>query len=417
MLPNHPMPPGQKECRGWRRAGQGERDEQREVTGQGRPRSPKTVQSAEGGEGKEKRERIIVVVKSPCQENYPADAHPSAHKLVLESANPACTWSVHLDAPGLWHGQQPVSGTADPGVVKQDKSSRGSVDTTKTHLGPQRVRMSSGKRPIGAAKGKQSDTKALCQNPPGGGSKGWLSFFHVFHAYFKSPQPTPPRKRPLSNNSRWGGSACSQGTAPPPSFPVARNVGTCRNVLLEQWDSVRLFSENACLWCLALGACICIEKISLWPLESLSATPHHPKICGGSKGPPPPQVKFSPALSSLKRQPTSEGRQATPWAPDLNLVSCWPREPISCRMYGILHRSYSMATTSEGLGIPQLRRQCPTTRSPSPGALSVKRFPQRLKSHRHTPLVRCTGRKCFSDAEMSPALSNTHPLVKRRFFA
>ena len=91
--------------------------------------SPKTVQSTEGGEGKEKRERIIVVVGSPCHENCPADAHPSAHKSVLESANPAWTWSVHLDAPGQRHRQQPVSRTADPGVVKQDKSSRGSVDT------------------------------------------------------------------------------------------------------------------------------------------------------------------------------------------------------------------------------------------------------------------------------------------------
>ena len=107
-----------------------------------------------------------MVVRSPCQTNYPADAHPSAHKSVLESANPARTRSAHLDAPGQRHGQQPVSGTADPGVVKQDKSSRGSVDTTKTRSGPQRVRMSSGERPIGAAKGKQSDTEASCQTPP-----------------------------------------------------------------------------------------------------------------------------------------------------------------------------------------------------------------------------------------------------------
>ena len=70
-----------------------------------------------------------------------------------------------MDAPGQRHGQQPVSGTVHPGVVKQDKSSRGSVDTTKIRLSPQRVRMSSGERPIGAAKGKQSDTKALCQPP------------------------------------------------------------------------------------------------------------------------------------------------------------------------------------------------------------------------------------------------------------
>ena len=109
---------------------------------------------------------MVVVVRSPCQENYPADAHLSAHKSVLESANPAWTRSVHLDAPGQRHGQQPVSGTADPGLVKQDKSSRGSIDTTKTRSGPQRVRMSSGERPIGATKGKQSDTEALCQPPP-----------------------------------------------------------------------------------------------------------------------------------------------------------------------------------------------------------------------------------------------------------
>ena len=51
------------------------------------PPPPKTVQSAEGGEGKDKRERIIVVVRSPCQDNDPADAHPSALKSVLESAN------------------------------------------------------------------------------------------------------------------------------------------------------------------------------------------------------------------------------------------------------------------------------------------------------------------------------------------
>ena len=93
-----------------------------------------------------------------------ADAHPSVHKSVLESANPAWTRSVHVDAPGQQHGPQPVSGTADPGVVKQDKSSGGSVDTTKTRLDPRRVRMSSGEGPIGAAKGKPN-AEALCQTP------------------------------------------------------------------------------------------------------------------------------------------------------------------------------------------------------------------------------------------------------------
>ena len=74
--------------------------------------------------------------------------------------------SVHLDAPGQWHGQQPVSGTADSGVVKQDKSSRGPIDTTKARSDPQRVRMCSGEMPIGAAKGKQTNTMASCQPPP-----------------------------------------------------------------------------------------------------------------------------------------------------------------------------------------------------------------------------------------------------------
>ena len=60
----------------------------------------------------------------------------------------------------------PPSPQPTPGVVKQHKSSGGSVDTTKTRSGPQRVRMCSGERPIGAAKGKQSDTEALCQPPP-----------------------------------------------------------------------------------------------------------------------------------------------------------------------------------------------------------------------------------------------------------
>ena len=62
-------------------------------------------------------------------------------------------------------GNSPSPGRPTPGVVKQDKSSGGSVNTTKTRSDPQRVRMSSGERPIGAAKGKQSDTEALCQPP------------------------------------------------------------------------------------------------------------------------------------------------------------------------------------------------------------------------------------------------------------
>ena len=108
-LPRRPLPPRtNKESP--EEAEQRVRETQWEVAGQGRPRAPKMVQSVEGGKGRDKKERIIVVVRSPCQEKYPADAHTSVHKSVLEPANPAWTRSVHLDAPGQRHGQQPASG-------------------------------------------------------------------------------------------------------------------------------------------------------------------------------------------------------------------------------------------------------------------------------------------------------------------
>ena len=47
-----------------------------------------------------------------------------------------------------------------PGILEQDKSSRGA------RLGPQRVRMCKGERPMGAAKGTQLNTEALCHPPP-----------------------------------------------------------------------------------------------------------------------------------------------------------------------------------------------------------------------------------------------------------
>ena len=62
-----------------------------------------------------------------------------------------------LDAPGQRHGQQPVSGTADPGVVKQDKSSGRSVDTFRPTEGQNEQWREANRRP---------DTEALCQTPP-----------------------------------------------------------------------------------------------------------------------------------------------------------------------------------------------------------------------------------------------------------
>ena len=63
-------------------------------------------------------------------------------------------------------GNSPSPGRPTPGVVKRGKSSGGSVGTTKTRPDPQRVRMSSGERPIGTAKGSQPNTEALYQRPP-----------------------------------------------------------------------------------------------------------------------------------------------------------------------------------------------------------------------------------------------------------
>ena len=76
---------------------------------------------------------------------------------------------MYLDAPGQRHGQRPVSGTADPGVVKQDKSSGGSVDTTRQSSDPQRDGLCRGERPVGAAKGKQLFNKASCHPAPHAG--------------------------------------------------------------------------------------------------------------------------------------------------------------------------------------------------------------------------------------------------------
>ena len=72
-------------------------------------------------------------------------------------------------------GNSPSPGQPTPGVVKQDKSSRGSVDTTKTRSGPQRVRMSSGERPIGVAKGNNQIPRPCVNLPPPSGAPAYLT--------------------------------------------------------------------------------------------------------------------------------------------------------------------------------------------------------------------------------------------------
>ena len=71
---------------------------------------------------------------------------------------------MHL-VNGMGNGR-PVSGTADPVVVKQDKSSKGSVDTTKTRSDPQWVRMSSGERPIAPPKANNLMPRPCATPPP-----------------------------------------------------------------------------------------------------------------------------------------------------------------------------------------------------------------------------------------------------------
>ena len=63
------------------------------------------------------------------------------------------------------------------------------IPPEKTRSGPQRVRMSSGERPIGAAKGKQSNTKALCHPPPPGLHTLRQMYFHEVCDSFLSPPP------------------------------------------------------------------------------------------------------------------------------------------------------------------------------------------------------------------------------------
>ena len=116
-----------------------------------------------------------------------------------------CTWSTA-------RATAPSPGRPTPGVVKQDTSSGGSVDTTKTRSDPQRVRMSSGERPIGAAKGKQSDTEALCHPPPPPAFDGctWST------ARATAPSPGRPTPGVVKQDTSSGGSVDTTKTRSDP---------------------------------------------------------------------------------------------------------------------------------------------------------------------------------------------------------
>ena len=111
-LQQHAPPPpnatqGRKNGEGGEETGQGERDEPRRVTGQGRPRSPKTVQSAEGEEGKENGKESLWLLEAPVRKIILQMHTPARSSQCWSQQTPAWTWSVHLDAPGQRHRQQP----------------------------------------------------------------------------------------------------------------------------------------------------------------------------------------------------------------------------------------------------------------------------------------------------------------------
>ena len=108
-------PQGRKNGEGGEDTGQGERDEPRRVTGQGRPRSPKGCRVQKEKKERKNGKESLRLLEAPVR------------KIILQMHTPARTsqcWSrqtrhglcVHLNAPGQRHGQQSVSGTADPGA-------------------------------------------------------------------------------------------------------------------------------------------------------------------------------------------------------------------------------------------------------------------------------------------------------------
>ena len=117
-------------------------------------------------------------------------------------------------------GNSPSLGRPTPGVVKQDKSSGGSVDTTETCSGPQRVRMSSGERPIGAAEGKQSDTEALCHPPPPPRTRAHglrvCTWMHLVNGTGNSPSPGQPTPGVVKQDKSSGGSVDTTETCSGP---------------------------------------------------------------------------------------------------------------------------------------------------------------------------------------------------------
>ena len=126
-----------------------------------------------------------------------------------------------------------------------------------------------------------------CQPPPlWRGLQGLALFFQCLSCVFPiSTTPSPKSKRAPCNKSKTPkASVFTEEPHNVPAFPATRMAGggvvPCGHALPPPPEIVGGQISG-----------ISIEEISLWPLEPLSA-PSPPQICGGSKGPPPPNKMF-----------------------------------------------------------------------------------------------------------------------------
>ena len=103
---------------------------------------------------------------------------------------------------------------------------------TKTRSDPQRVRMSCGEGPIGTAKGKQSDTEALCHPPP---------------PHHQSLVPPPPPSSPLfkQNNTKASCQTPPLLILPCPPAPPRDLFDVNRRIL----QHIVFLSLNSCVRC------------------------------------------------------------------------------------------------------------------------------------------------------------------------
>ena len=148
---------------------------------------------------------------------------PEGLSLTLPEASPGCGYRCGRGAgavvPFFALALPPSIGSC---IAVQGHSVADVADQYGGHPPPppltQRVRMSSGERPIGAAKGKQPNTEALCQPPPPPGHS-WL--FTTAPASPRVEPPPPQGAQPMPSHCPLTPSASFHGIhnrqQPPPT--------------------------------------------------------------------------------------------------------------------------------------------------------------------------------------------------------